>query len=129
MGDRCYIELTCRESDAPIFERMGFLDQGHCVNDGPGTVRLTNDQGYWCDFPENIPFIGEHSAGHEYGPCLYACDGRDYMEVLPGNDGPGEVFVRVDPDGSPNVRALLDVADYYAITKRARAMLGFPEDR
>ena len=30
MGDRAYVELTCREADAALFERAGFLEEFRC---------------------------------------------------------------------------------------------------
>ena len=141
MSDRCYMEITCRKQDVARFEKLGFkiLDNGNlegCVlaDLGLGTLNEDKDSGlvsmhdeqanygHSGQLPTDIPYIGGHGPGGEYGPCRFACDGRKYMEVEASQDG--EPVARVSAGGKVDRRKLKQVEAYQACLKRAKKALG-----
>ena len=122
MSDRCYVEATCRKEDAGRFEEIGFKanDKGRI----PGTVVLVDyeaDYGHCDDLPRDIPYLGWHGPGANYGPQAFACDGKHYVEAETMNDG--SLAVCVSDRGKLDKRMLKWAQEYQACLKRAKEAL------
>lgn len=131
MGDRCYLQITCRKSDQ---ERFSDLLDAHESTDADPTVRMSVDEanyGYMTmdgdsgELPNDVPYIGFHGAGGNYGQGKFACDGTTFRYVECTDYGYAIAF---DGDGNPDVEALAAVREYLAFEKRVRAMLKAPSE-
>jgi hypothetical protein len=125
MGDRAYVELTCHEADAALFERAGFLEE---FRPGlpPGLVTMVDVEAPDGNITalqdlasKGIVFRGWHDAGGSYdGACFAGLDGR-FFEVprLSHRDLPC-IEVHVDGTGDAhqfeNAGAYLKAADAVA---------------
>lgn len=124
MGDRCYVNVTCRAVDAHLFEELGMsienedVNYQHCVElaDEEMNYGLSED-----DAPKGIPFIGFSGSGGSYGDAEFVSDGTDFVLVdCIHGCGPS---VAVNSDGNPDPASLEHVRGYYATVKRAAEML------
>ena len=126
MSDRCYQELRCKKEHAPIFEKMGFTVRDEAY--APGVVELVDEEAnyaHYNDMPNDIPYLGCHGAGGEYGPHAFACDGKGYVDA--GMNSNGELVVRVSDRGQPNRADLKRVREYTTCEKRAKKALGIKD--
>src|ERR1051325_8192342 len=91
MGDRCYMEVTCRRKDVKCFEDLGFAmqDWNNENPDSPTVVMVDEEANYAHSgrMPTNIPYHGHNGAGGCYGESAFACDGERFAEVEAGHDG------------------------------------------
>ena len=127
MGDRAYVELTCREADAALFEREGFLQEFKpglppdlvimVDAEAPdGNIAVLQDLA-----GKGIVFRGWHDAGGSYDGACFAGFGGRFFEVprLNHSDLPCiEVHVdgTVDADQLESAGAYLRAADAVART-------------
>ncbi len=86
MGDRCYMELTCKRKDKGTFEELGFTVESECDNyEFPGCVEMADyeaNYGHTGDMPKDVVYFGSHYHGDIYGPEDFDCDGQTYLEQL-----------------------------------------------
>jgi hypothetical protein len=77
--------------------------------------------------PEDVPYLGWHGEGGDYGACQFACDGGKYAEAecIHGC----VLAVRVDDDGNPDKQAVRRMKQYLAVLKRAKALLGVKDEQ
>src|SRR5688572_26012518 len=92
--DRCYFELTCRNSDVERFERQGFVIQR---SDG----RITTMEDAEADpnvgrLPRDIPWYGWNTTRFDILPMAHACDGRQTISVETGIQDRDRFVVRMD---------------------------------
>lgn len=133
MGDRCYMEVTCRQSDAETFEEMGFREEGGGINLGElaGTLCTIADQqanyAHHGDMPAKIPYFGYHDAGGDYGPMVFACDGAGAFAEAPTHHDAGGPLVGLLQDGSVDRESLQSTREYLKIKRRAMLALGFAD--
>ncbi|NBU11829.1 MAG: hypothetical protein EBS84_22995, partial [Proteobacteria bacterium] len=69
MGDRCYMQVTCRRQDIPEFEALGFHLEFEQSPDSP-IVELIDEEANYAhadQLPTDIPFTAWHGAGGNYG--------------------------------------------------------------
>lgn len=116
MGDRCYIGLVARRADLeakwPQWKK-NYNSRG-TVDGYPDLIWIGFEEmnyGSLGCYPElaGVPFIGDNSAGYEYGAAELVNDGTEDTwrdggtDFWPtGHDRDGYVF-HVDPDGQPLV--------------------------
>lgn len=128
MGDRCYMQVTCRARDKKHFIDLGFSETGEAK--GPGDepwVLLEDEQANYAHSgaigdiaKKGVPFHGFHEAGCDYGACSFACDGKEYAEVEVNFVNLPVVGVR---NGVPVAEELESVRKYESI----KAGLGFED--
>jgi len=89
MGDRCYMELTCRKKDKTLFEEIGFTTQAESY-EFPTCLEMVDYEANYAhaeDMPKDLVYFGSHEGGDGYGPESFACDGTTYLEQA--TDGGG----------------------------------------
>ena len=124
MGDRCYMELTCRKKDQALFEKIGFIAQGesdefpHCVE----MVDYEANYGHSGDLPIDVVYFGTHAAGDGYGAQSFACDGHTYLEQPTDYDSGGFV-VMFDDEGNPHPNSLAEVKTFITLWNSVRVLL------
>ena len=115
MGDRCYMQITCREADAHLFDEDLFSDSEKLKG---GLVRMWDHEannaydlydGEFGDLPEGVPFYGSHEHGDEYGAASFATDGVTMRYALTNDD---LYAVRFDENGDPNPKDLAGIKSY-----------------
>ena len=125
MGDRCYMQLTCRRKDQAIFEALGFGRESDfddpAFPDCVAMIDLEANYAHGTDLPTNVLYMGTHDAGYEYGPASYACDGDTFLEQ--GTDGDGGFVVVFDAEGDPDPNSLAEVKAFIAHRNKVAAML------
>lgn len=124
MGDRCFMQVTCRRQDIPQFEPLGF-HLNHEQAAGSPLVELIDEQANYAHhglLPRNVPYHGYHSVGGNYGSYNFACDGRRYAEVETGHDG--DYVIHWNPRTQrPTAESLRRIRKYLAVFNRARQQL------
>ena len=120
MGDRCYMQVTCRRQDIPEFEALGFHVEFEHSPDSP-IVELIDEEANYAhadQLPTDIPFTAWHGAGGNYGDGKIACDGNHYAEVSANQDG---FVVRFDDTtNQPTQESLDGIRHYLAVHKAVR---------
>lgn len=89
MGDRCYMQVTCRRQDQDTFEALGFVLEYDEAPDSP-IIELADEEANYAHcgkLPTNIPFTAWHGAGGDYGDRRIVCDGKRWGEVASSPDG------------------------------------------
>ena len=134
MGDRCRMEVTCREKDRKVFEDLGFSDE--YVDDpdnGDGTVTLMDFEANYAHCndlvrlqDEGIPFVAFNDAGGDYGPGRTACDGKRLVEG-PANEN-NDLVAIVGEEGRPSQDDLENVKKYLEVEKAAYRAMGRKEN-
>jgi hypothetical protein len=131
MGDRAYVELTCREADAALFERAGFLEEFRCglpsglvtmvdVEAPDGNITALQDLA-----SKGIVFRGWHDAGGGYdGACFAGFEGR-FLEVprLNHSDLP---CIEVHVDGTVDAGQLDNASKYLRAADAVARAFGLP---
>jgi hypothetical protein len=89
MGDRCYMQVTCRRQDRARFEELGFEPEFEDSKDSPLITLADEEANYahYNDMPVDIPYYGSNGSGGDYGPGFIACDGSRFAEVTGTQDG------------------------------------------
>ena len=135
MSDRCRMEVFCLTKDKEKFEELGFTEwpDKFMVSVWKALVLPASRASYMVDatanyahareMPEDIPYYGFNSAGDEYGPGLFVCDGKTFLEVG-CLSGPDEPAVRVRSSGGIAPQAIRDARLYWRLLKRVKKQLG-----
>ena len=131
MGDRAYVQITCRRDDAERFVALGFVEDDAESDIAVSMVDIEANYAHYSALIElakqGIPFFGWHDAGCEYDGSMFASDGTgEYHEVL-GTPNESLALVRVKPDGSIVADDLGRAQHYYAALAKARTALGINE--
>ena len=125
MGDRCYMQLTCKRKDQSVFEELGFGRESDFDDPAfPDCVEMIDFEANYAhgsDLPTNVVYLGTHDAGYEYGPESYACDGETYLDHA--TDGNGGFSVIFDDGGNPDPANLAQVKTFIAHWNKVKAML------
>lgn len=125
MGDRCFMQITCRRQDQARFEALGFRYECKSSTDG-SVVDLIDEEANYAHYdqlPQDIPYHGYHGAGGEYGSHDLACDGQTYAEVESGRDG-DYVVTWDDTTRQPSVKSLERIRAYLIVLAAAGKQLG-----
>ena len=69
-----------------------------------------------------LPFHASHGAGGNYGQCIQASDGQQFVDVEGDDDG--YPVVRVLKNGRIERQRLREARRYWRVHKRVREMLG-----
>ena len=122
MSDRCYAEVVCRKEDAGQFKDMGFKvsDKGR-IRETVILVDYEADYGHSDELPRDIPYYGWHGAGANYGPQVFACDGKEYAEAETMNDG--DLAVCVSEKGRLDKQMLKWAREYQELLRRVKEAL------
>lgn len=125
MGDRCYMQVTCRRKDSEEFEDIDFTmqDWNNENPDSPTVVMVDEEanHGHCDEMPTNIPYHGYNGHGDNYGDSAFACDGKRYAEAPTGYDG-GFVVQWDQVKGRPTPQSLRAIRRYVAIRKKVEQM-------
>ena len=84
MSDCCYMSVTCRKQDAKRFEDIGFEEIDEEETPKGILVEMEDEQAnaaHYGKLPIDIPYYGFSGSGGDYGPSLFACDGKKYIEI------------------------------------------------
>lgn len=131
MGDRAYVKLTCREADAALFERAGFLEEFRCglpsglvtmveVEAPDGNITALRNLA-----SKGILFRGWHDAGGGHdGACFAGFEGR-FFEVprLNHSDLP---CIEVHVDGTVDAGQLDNAGEYLRAADAVARAFGLP---
>lgn len=136
MGDRAYMEIVCRRTDALLFEELGFYEEEWCHPSGDLPAQLTflvdPEANYAHDddllrLAENcVPFCGRHDQGSTYDAAVVASNGVSYGYALTVFSD-GRPYAGVEPDGMIDEEQLYAATQYYKIEAAARLALGVTE--
>jgi len=131
MGDRCYISLTCRATDASKFEELGYRRDNESTSLSPNCVDMEKDEGYVTDLFEGsevitslkgVPFVGQSGPGCAYGAYVFASDGIHFREVETRH-GDRNVVVALDENGNPVRSELTLLRAYIRFSKHCEKIL------
>ena len=123
MGDRCYMQVTCRRQDESTFEALGFHLEFEQSPDCP-IIEMVDEEANYAhngDLPTDVPFLASHGPGGNYGDGKIACDGNHYAEVEAGHDG-GFVVRFDDTTNQPTQECLDGIRDYRAVHATVQEM-------
>lgn len=131
MGDRVYVELTCREADAALFERAGFREE---FRPGPpsGLVTMVDEEAPDGNIAvvrdlasKGIVFRGWHDAGGSYdGACFAGFNGKLFeVPRLNHSDLP---CIEVHVDGTEDVGQLESAGAYLKAADAVARAFGVP---
>ena len=115
MGDRCYMQVTCRRQDQSRFEELGFHLEFEQSDNCPVIEMIDEEANYAHSghLPTDIPFLASHGAGGNYGDGRIACDGKHCAEVGATSDG---FVVAWDCDKQqPTQESLKGIRHYFAV--------------
>ena len=122
MGDRCYMQVTCRRQDQSRFEELGFSLEFEQSADSP-IVELIDEEANYAhadELPTEVPFLAQHGAGGNYGDGKIACDGNHCAEVGATSDG---FVVAWDAQANGPTQASLDnIRHYFAVHAAVKKM-------
>jgi hypothetical protein len=131
MGDRAYVELTCREADAALFERAGFLEEFRCglptelvtmvdVEGQDGNITALQDLA-----SKGILFRGWHDASGGYDGAWFAGFEGRFFEVprLNHSDLP---CIEVHVDGTVDAGQLECAGAYLRAADAVARAFGLP---
>jgi len=128
MGDRCTVYVTCRKEDAASFVEGGLVEDG-TDPENEHLVQLCDEQANYADngllsalAARGVAYFGFHTAGANYGPCVFASDGKKYAEATSSEVG-GEPVARVGEHGGVNAADVHKAARYFGTLARAKALL------
>lgn len=133
MGDRCYMSVTVRDCDKEKFlketeDMYGFSDAE--FSDTETTTELEVDEINWGntdDLPRDIPFIGYHGEGYEYGSREFACDGNGtFMDAEKGQGNDGFVIHFDHQTREPKEGMIENVKAFLEFKAKVRAILDAP---
>jgi hypothetical protein len=122
MGDRCYMQITCRKQDVQEFEDLGFTLE---IEHADGTVVVTDPEvnyGNTEDLPRHLPFTGWHGAGDCYGGMAFASDGERFAEVQTTHDDELCVLVN-EVTGEPVPESVERMRHFLAVQRTAKTKL------
>ena len=124
MGDRCYMQVTCRRQDQDRFKELGFHGEDDTPNSTP-LVELIDEEANYAHYdalPRDIPYHGFHGVGDNYGSHNLACDGKRYADVETGHDG-DYVILWNSQTNRPSAESLRRIRTYLAVLERSRQQL------
>ena len=124
MGDRCYMQITCRRIDQDRFQALGFHAE-YDAPENPPLVELIDEEAnyaHYDELPRDLPYHGFHGPGGNYGAHHLACDGKQYADVETGHDG-GYLIHWNDATRQPDEPSLRRIHEYLAILESARQQL------
>ena len=107
MGDRCAMLITCREIDVKKFQDLGFYAD---YEPEPGLAEMRMDEANYAlygELPEDIPYVGDHGPGMDYGAARFCCDGKTLVYV-PETDNEIALPVHLD---KPEQGASMEIRD------------------
>jgi len=131
MGDRTYVELTCRETDAALFERAGFLEEFRSGLPS-GLVTMVDTEAPDGNMTalqdlasKGILFRGWHDAGSSYDGACFAGLGGKLFEVprLNHSDLP---CIEVHVDGTVDTDQLESAGEYLRAADAVARAFGLP---
>lgn len=79
MADRCGVTVVCRLEDESKFADWMEAEERTTSKDGRIVCLYESSMALWSnddEWPKDVPHVGHHSAGDEYGPEAFYCDGR-----------------------------------------------------
>lgn len=129
MGDRCWLSMTFKTSDLPVFEEVlgkGFWNERDENGDGV-TVHVCEANYGWYEerlklAKRGITFWGSHGEGDEYGAATFVAHAGEYEEVEAIHDG--SPVVRVEAPGIATKADMNGVRNYFALLLKAEAASG-----
>jgi hypothetical protein len=125
MGDRCYMQLTCREKDRGVFEELGFhVESEWDESEFPNCFEMIDYEANYAhggELPSDVVYFGTHAAGEGYGAESFACDGKTYLEEVTDDDS--GFVVMFDDQGDPDPASLAAVKTFITHRNNVRALL------
>jgi hypothetical protein len=131
MGDRAYVELTCCEADAALFERAGFLEELRSglpsglvtmvdVETPDGNITALQDLA-----SKGIVLRGWHDAGGGYdGACFAGFEGRFFL--VPRLNHSDLPCIEVHVDGTIDPGQLESAGEYLRAADAVARAFGLP---
>jgi len=133
MGDRCYLQMTLRRDDYEKHDLSDYFSEG-VVGKNDGLMTVAEWEANWTYESEleewaklNIPFYGYHGPGENYGPSVFASDGKGhYAEAETNSDG--HLIGVVNDDGSIDKGYKKIIETYRSVFNAAKIALGDVSD-
>ncbi len=143
MGDRTWVNLKCRKSDLhevkeiidgppPAWLKGG--DDGtdpfdEITDEAPDWIDGQIYEGNYALFTEleelheaGIPFVGSSGSGGDYGPAVFACDGKTFRHL--GASWNGFPFVEICGNGDMRPEGIMQsIREYYLILNQADKLI------
>lgn len=135
MGDRAYVSLECLPKDVEFFEEEGYYCDGsngglevmYAPEQDGGDVAFWGDEG---PLGVTVPaehvvgrvFYGHHGEGYDFGPGVFACDGKRYAHAVTILDH-DEPVARINERGEVNPDDLRRAKWYYEVLAAAQKKL------
>src|SRR5262245_17539470 len=123
MGNRCYIEIWVRASDAAVIAAAGFSENDPEAIPGTGCVMLTDAEGYADSdrVPAGVPFLMSYGGcTGAYGPGVIAGNGKGGICEYDTAYNSRRPFVELRADGTPELGQMKG----WPILREAAAELG-----
>ena len=124
MGDRCYMEVTCRRQDQERFVALGFTAQDWNEPSNPALVVMVDEEANYAhsgDMPTDIPYHGFNGGGGNFGDGALACDGKVYAEVETGHEG-GFVVDWDEAKNRPSLTSLKSIRQYIRVRHQVQQL-------
>lgn len=143
MGDRCWLQFSCRKSDLKkVTEQFGGVSIHPGDPEEHPFSEIIDDEKTWLtgeideinyggidDLEKlaeaEIPFTGSSGAGGGYGPAVFACAGKKLF--LMGASWDGYPYVEIGPDGEHIPKGVDQlIREYYLVLDEAKKIVEAP---
>jgi hypothetical protein len=123
MGDRCFMQVTCRRQDQARFADLGFRLEFEQERGCPVIEMIDEEANYAHSgrMPTDIPYRAEHGSGSNYGEGHIVCDGSRYAEA--GGTSDGFVVSWDFRRNKPTPRSLAHIRRFIVIERKAKRLL------
>lgn len=145
MGDRCWLQFSCRKSDLKkVTEQFGGVSIHPGDPEEHPFSEIIDDEKTWLtgeideinyggidDLEKlaeaEIPFTGSSGAGGGYGPAVFACAGKKLF--LMGASWDGYPYVEIGPNGEHIPKGVDQlIREYYLVLDEAKKIVEAPEE-
>jgi len=144
MSDRCSSRVICRTRDEKYFRSLGYGSEYVATPTNPNPIAAPVDSNKWVEVIDEEADYGNHNelmasgdrvflawngAGDEYGPAMYACDGKGVVATVEG-DGDLQITVGL-PNGcvSGLESAVLFIGMQWKVRAKLKLVLDEKEDK
>jgi len=129
MGDRTWVQVKCRKIDLDKIRKfLGEFDE--IIEEDEGWIEgqfYEGNYGLLTEMEEiaeaqGIPFTGSSGHGGEYGPAVFACDGKRLFHM--GSSDNGYPYVEISKNGELLPAGVMQrIREYYVILDEAERMI------
>lgn len=129
MGDRTWVQMKCRKSDQErVHKLLGTHRFDEVVDESDTWIEgqfFEANYGLLSEFEEvadeGIPFTGSSGHGGEYGPAIFACDGKKFYHMRASEDG--FPYVEIEKSGAMRPAGIMRRIQEFYLTEEAATEL------